>query len=97
MFSVYFETYGCQMNVNDTEIATAILQQNGYEKTDDILKVVILDISVWSWYVLYPVIFYAIYGRDCSFKVMLFAERCCLSDDVLHTRGCGTEDLDTNR
>ena len=46
MFSVYFETYGCQMNVNDTEIATAILQQNGYEKTDDILKVVILDISI---------------------------------------------------
>ncbi|XP_077107747.1 mitochondrial tRNA methylthiotransferase CDK5RAP1 isoform X3 [Ranitomeya variabilis] len=27
---VYFETYGCQMNVNDTEIAWSILQKNGY-------------------------------------------------------------------
>ncbi|XP_069740743.1 mitochondrial tRNA methylthiotransferase CDK5RAP1 isoform X2 [Narcine bancroftii] len=30
--SVYFETYGCQMNVNDTEIAWSILQKNGYQK-----------------------------------------------------------------
>ncbi|XP_032897513.1 mitochondrial tRNA methylthiotransferase CDK5RAP1 [Amblyraja radiata] len=30
--SVYFETYGCQMNVNDTEIAWSILQKNGYKK-----------------------------------------------------------------
>ncbi|XP_067856733.1 CDK5 regulatory subunit-associated protein 1 [Heptranchias perlo] len=29
---VYFETYGCQMNVNDTEIAWSILQKNGYMK-----------------------------------------------------------------
>ncbi|XP_075701377.1 mitochondrial tRNA methylthiotransferase CDK5RAP1 [Rhinoderma darwinii] len=27
---VYFETYGCQMNVNDTEIAWSILQKSGY-------------------------------------------------------------------
>ncbi|KAM5135781.1 mitochondrial tRNA methylthiotransferase CDK5RAP1 [Mantella aurantiaca] len=27
---VYFETYGCQMNVNDTEIAWSVLQKNGY-------------------------------------------------------------------
>jgi tRNA-N(6)-(isopentenyl)adenosine-37 thiotransferase enzyme MiaB len=27
---VYFETYGCQMNVNDTNIATRILRENGY-------------------------------------------------------------------
>lgn len=27
---VYFETYGCQMNVNDTEIAWSILHKNGY-------------------------------------------------------------------
>ncbi|XP_004068980.1 CDK5 regulatory subunit-associated protein 1 isoform X1 [Oryzias latipes] len=30
---VYFETYGCQMNVNDTEIAWSILQKKGYERT----------------------------------------------------------------
>ncbi|XP_040186509.1 mitochondrial tRNA methylthiotransferase CDK5RAP1 [Rana temporaria] len=27
---VYFETYGCQMNVNDTEIAWSILEKTGY-------------------------------------------------------------------
>ncbi|XP_028261847.1 mitochondrial tRNA methylthiotransferase CDK5RAP1 [Parambassis ranga] len=31
---VYFETYGCQMNVNDTEIAWSILQRKGYQRTD---------------------------------------------------------------
>ncbi|KAI1233387.1 CDK5 regulatory subunit-associated protein 1, partial [Lamprotornis superbus] len=31
--AVYLETYGCQMNVNDTEIAWAILQKNGYART----------------------------------------------------------------
>nr|XP_061814096.1 mitochondrial tRNA methylthiotransferase CDK5RAP1-like [Nerophis lumbriciformis] len=30
---VYFETYGCQMNVNDTDIAWSILQRNGYQRT----------------------------------------------------------------
>ncbi|XP_076208139.1 mitochondrial tRNA methylthiotransferase CDK5RAP1 [Aptenodytes patagonicus] len=33
---VYMETYGCQMNVNDTEIAWAILQKNGYVRTKDL-------------------------------------------------------------
>ncbi|XP_072095740.1 mitochondrial tRNA methylthiotransferase CDK5RAP1 [Mobula birostris] len=32
--TVYFETYGCQMNVNDTEIAWSILQKNGYKKAN---------------------------------------------------------------
>ncbi|XP_077385906.1 mitochondrial tRNA methylthiotransferase CDK5RAP1 [Festucalex cinctus] len=31
---VYFETYGCQMNVNDTDIAWSILQRNGYQRTE---------------------------------------------------------------
>lgn len=30
---VFFDIYGCQMNVNDAEIASAILIQNGFERT----------------------------------------------------------------
>ncbi|XP_078508206.1 mitochondrial tRNA methylthiotransferase CDK5RAP1 isoform X2 [Lissotriton helveticus] len=30
---VYLETYGCQMNVNDAEIAWSILQSSGYRRT----------------------------------------------------------------
>ncbi|XP_044517495.1 mitochondrial tRNA methylthiotransferase CDK5RAP1 isoform X2 [Gracilinanus agilis] len=33
---VYLETYGCQMNVNDTEIAWAILQKSGYLRTNSL-------------------------------------------------------------
>ncbi|TMS19034.1 tRNA-2-methylthio-N(6)-dimethylallyladenosine synthase [Larimichthys crocea] len=33
---MYFETYGCQMNVNDTEIAWSILQRKGYQRTADL-------------------------------------------------------------
>lgn len=32
---VYIETYGCQMNVNDTEVILSILKEKGYEKTED--------------------------------------------------------------
>jgi len=31
---VHFETYGCQMNVNDTEIAWSILAEHGYARAD---------------------------------------------------------------
>ena len=33
---VYIETYGCQMNVNDTEVVFSILMSAGYERTEDI-------------------------------------------------------------
>lgn len=33
---VYFDVYGCQMNVNDTEIIWAILKNNGFLKTEDL-------------------------------------------------------------
>ncbi|XP_060086467.1 mitochondrial tRNA methylthiotransferase CDK5RAP1 isoform X2 [Heteronotia binoei] len=33
---VYLETYGCQMNVNDTEIAWSILQRSGYLRTSSL-------------------------------------------------------------
>lgn len=33
---VYFDVYGCQMNVNDTEIVWAILKDNNFDRTTDI-------------------------------------------------------------
>lgn len=41
---VFFEVYGCQMNVNDTEIVWSILKDNDYEKADsaDAADVVLL-------------------------------------------------------
>ena len=35
---VYIETYGCQMNVNDSEVILSILQDAGYALTEDIGK-----------------------------------------------------------
>lgn len=35
---VYIETYGCQMNVNDSEVILSILQGDGYALTEDIGK-----------------------------------------------------------
>ncbi len=36
MKKLYIETYGCQMNVNDTEVVFSILAKHGYERTEDI-------------------------------------------------------------
>jgi indolepyruvate ferredoxin oxidoreductase beta subunit len=33
---VYIETYGCQMNVNDSEVVLSILQGEGYSLTENI-------------------------------------------------------------
>eukprot|EP00048_Salpingoeca_helianthica_P009591 m.137557 g.137557 ORF g.137557 m.137557 type:complete len:577 (-) comp14901_c0_seq5:132-1862(-) len=33
---VYFETYGCQMNTSDTEVAWSVLQQAGYVRTAEL-------------------------------------------------------------
>ena len=35
MKKVYIETYGCQMNVNDTEVVFSILGAAGFERTED--------------------------------------------------------------
>ena len=32
---VYVETYGCQMNVNDSEVMLSVLKDGGYDETDD--------------------------------------------------------------
>ena len=32
---IYIETYGCQMNVNDTEVVFAILARHGYVRTEE--------------------------------------------------------------
>ena len=45
---VYFEVYGCQMNVNDTEVAWSILKDAGYKKTTDVREV--LENSNYSMY-----------------------------------------------
>jgi MiaB/RimO family radical SAM methylthiotransferase len=34
--NVYTETYGCQMNVNDSEVMLSVLADNGYDTTDDV-------------------------------------------------------------
>lgn len=39
LLTVYFEVYGCQMNVNDTEVAWSILKDAGYIKTTDVKEV----------------------------------------------------------
>lgn len=33
---LYIETYGCQMNVSDTEVIFSIMARNGYDRTEDI-------------------------------------------------------------
>ncbi|CAH1180330.1 unnamed protein product [Phaedon cochleariae] len=35
---VYFDIYGCQMNVNDTEIIWSILKNNNYERTTSLVE-----------------------------------------------------------
>lgn len=36
--NIYIETYGCQMNLSDTEIVLSVLNTFGYQETDDINK-----------------------------------------------------------
>jgi len=39
--SFYLETYGCQMNENDSEIISTILFKNNFKKTENIEDVII--------------------------------------------------------
>ena len=36
MKKLYIETYGCQMNVADSEVVASVMQMAGYETTDNI-------------------------------------------------------------
>ncbi|KAK3588483.1 hypothetical protein CHS0354_012892 [Potamilus streckersoni] len=45
---VYFDVYGCQMNVNDTEIAWSILDSNGYQRTTDTTEADVILIMTCS-------------------------------------------------
>lgn len=45
---LYVETYGCQMNVGDTEIVVSIMQDNGYIYTSEIDKADIILLNTCS-------------------------------------------------
>ena len=52
VITVCFETYGCQMNVNDTEIAWSVLQKKGYQRTNDPYEVHILHLHTESYIII---------------------------------------------
>ncbi len=45
---VYIETYGCQMNVSDSEVVASIMQSNGYAITEDLTKADVILINTCS-------------------------------------------------
>lgn len=45
---LYIETYGCQMNVGDSEIVVSIMQAEGYSYTDDIAQADIILVNTCS-------------------------------------------------
>ncbi len=45
---VFIETYGCQMNINDSEVVASILKSNGYEITDNIEDATIIFANTCS-------------------------------------------------
>ncbi|MDR1583176.1 MAG: tRNA (N6-isopentenyl adenosine(37)-C2)-methylthiotransferase MiaB [Prevotellaceae bacterium] len=45
---MYIETYGCQMNVNDSEVVVAIMQQAGYSVTKDISEANLILVNTCS-------------------------------------------------
>ena len=45
---VYIETYGCQMNVNDSEVILSILEKNGYSLTEKIEEAKLILVNTCS-------------------------------------------------
>ncbi|MCX6304605.1 MAG: tRNA (N6-isopentenyl adenosine(37)-C2)-methylthiotransferase MiaB [Bacteroidetes bacterium] len=46
--NIYIETYGCQMNISDSEIVASILTNNGYHYTEDVLLADIIFVNTCS-------------------------------------------------
>lgn len=45
---VFIETYGCQMNVNDSEVVASILKANGYEITEELEQADVVLVNTCS-------------------------------------------------
>ena len=45
---VFIETYGCQMNVNDSEVVLSVLQKAGYALCDSIEKADVILVNTCS-------------------------------------------------
>lgn len=45
---LFIETYGCQMNVSDSEVVVAILQQSGFELTENIKEAEVILVNTCS-------------------------------------------------
>src|SRR5512133_2368442 len=45
---VFIETYGCQMNVNDSEVVLSVLQQSGYSLCNSIKEADLILINTCS-------------------------------------------------
>ena len=45
---VFIETYGCQMNVNDSEVVLSVLQQAGYALCDSLDKADVILVNTCS-------------------------------------------------
>jgi len=48
MKKLYIETYGCQMNVSDTEVVFSILGKEGYERCEDIDEADVIMVNTCS-------------------------------------------------
>ena len=48
MKKLYIETYGCQMNVADTEVVFSILGKEGYARTEEMAEADVILANTWS-------------------------------------------------
>lgn len=56
---VFFEVYGCQMNVSDTEVIWSILKKSHYQKTDNIREADVILIGEYHalfWLIVFLVL-----------------------------------------